>query len=109
MLKSPDRALTVKDVAAEYGVKPATVYGWIGDKKLPTIRLPGGAYRFRRSDLDEFDRQCRDRNSDDQIIDSDAEGKSGSSIGPTNPPVELDPFRRGRHSASRLKGGKING
>jgi excisionase family DNA binding protein len=53
-----ERALTVRDVAAEYGVAGDTVYRWIKSGRLSAIKLPGGGYRFRREHLAAFDESC---------------------------------------------------
>ncbi len=108
-----ERALTVRDVAREYGVAPKTVYKWLARKKDPLcgIKLPGGDWRFRREHLDRFD-QCRDTSSSDQITDSGSETVSegsGSSTTPTRSPVELDAFRRGRNSVAGPRSGETNG
>lgn len=104
-----ERALRVPDVAAEYGVAPKTVYGWVRDGKMQARRLPGGDIRFRRADLDAFDERCRDRNSPAPTTDSSGEEPSGASGGPTPTPASLDPFRRGRETARRPKSGATNG
>ena len=103
-----DRALTVLDVAREYGVCRKTVYRWLSSKALQGMRLPGGDWRFRREHLDRFD-QCRDTSLTNQITDSDSEAVSGSSIGPAKSPVELDAFRQGKASAAGPRSGETNG
>ncbi len=105
-----ERALTVRDVAREYGVTAKTVYRWLAAKQNPLcgIRLPGGDWRFRREHLDKFD-QCRDTSLQNQITDSDSEDDSGSSTGQARSPVELDAFRRGKESAVPPKSGGTNG
>src|ERR1700731_2273830 len=103
-----DRALTVRDVAREYGVTPKTVWGWIADSELVAIKLPGGDYRIRREHLDEFDR-CHAASSKNPTTASDSEEKSGSSTGPARSPVALDAFRRGRATAPGPKSGETNG
>jgi excisionase family DNA binding protein len=55
------RALTVRDVAAEYGVAIDTVYRWIKSGRLRPLRLPSGNYRFRREHLTAFDDECRNQ------------------------------------------------
>ena len=103
-----DRALTVRDVAREYGVTPKAVYGWIKAGLIVAIRLPGGDYRFRREHLEDFDR-CRDTSLKSQTIASVSAETSGLSTGPTKSPVALDAFRRGRASATQPRGGGTNG
>ena len=72
-----ERPLTVKGVADLYGVRPQRVYGWIKDGHIRPIRLPGGPYRFRRSDLEEFETRCRDASSKDPTTGSDSEEPAG--------------------------------
>jgi excisionase family DNA binding protein len=43
--------LTVSQAAAELAVHPATIRRWIADGRLHAIRLPGGTYRIRRTDV----------------------------------------------------------
>jgi excisionase family DNA binding protein len=105
-----EKAFTVKDVADLYSVTPQKVYDWIRHGQIKPLRLPGGGpYRFRRSDLDEFDQQCRDANSNDPTTASGSEETAGTSIGPTSRVVELNPFQRGRQSARKPKNGGTNG
>lgn len=105
-----EKALTVKDVAETYGVTPQMVYVWIKKGHIRPLRLPGGgSYRFRKGDLEEFERQCRGENSTDQTTDcADAE-PAGTSISPTPTVVTLDPFQRGRQSARKPRSGGTNG
>ncbi len=42
------------EVAQMYGVKKATVSGWIRDGKLKAVRV-GRLYRVRQQDLDAFE------------------------------------------------------
>jgi excisionase family DNA binding protein len=105
-----DRALTVKDVAARYGVTSQRIYDWIKGGHIRPIRLPGGrAYRFRQSDLDEFESRCRVESSSDQTTDSEDVEIVGTLIGPTPRVVELGPFQRGRLSARKPRNGGTNG
>jgi excisionase family DNA binding protein len=46
------RLLTAREVADVLGVSTETVLRWTRRGDLPAIRLPGGAIRFRKSDLD---------------------------------------------------------
>ena len=101
--------LTVKQVADEFAVRVKTVYGWIDDKHLHAIKLPGGDYRVRREDIAEFEERCRDRSSKNQPTDSSGEEQSGPSPGPTPTLVALGPFQRGQQSATRRKSGETNG
>ena len=46
------RLLTARDVAELLGVSAETVLRWTRKGKLPAIRLPGGALRFREAELE---------------------------------------------------------
>jgi excisionase family DNA binding protein len=46
------RLLTARQVADQLSVSTETVLRWTRAGKLSAIRLPGGAIRFRESDLD---------------------------------------------------------
>src|SRR6201993_3987411 len=77
LVSNHERALTVKDVAQQFGVTTGRVYGWIKGGHIRPSRLPnGGPYRFRRSDIDEFWERCRVGSSNDQTTVSalEAEG-----------------------------------
>ncbi len=52
-LRVTGRLLTAREVAEVVGVRSAeTVLRWTREGKLPAIRLPGGALRYRESDLE---------------------------------------------------------
>jgi excisionase family DNA binding protein len=47
--------LTVMDLCAELGIARSTFYDWRVAKKAPRcIKLPNGAIRIRRADLDKW-------------------------------------------------------
>lgn len=46
----PDRLLGVREAAELLSVKPATLYTWASDRRIPTVKL-GRALRFRLSTL----------------------------------------------------------
>ena len=50
---APDRLLDVHEAAAFLAVKPATLYQWAYQRRIPVVKLfgPRGALRFRESDL----------------------------------------------------------
>jgi excisionase family DNA binding protein len=48
------RLLTARQVADLLGVSAETVLRWTRKGDLPAIRLPGGAIRYRESDLDDW-------------------------------------------------------
>jgi excisionase family DNA binding protein len=104
----PDRALTVRDVAEIFGVRPQRVYGWLKHDHITALRLPGGGgYRFRPSDIQEFEERCRGQDSKNPTTDSDDAESAGTSTGLRL--VELDPFQRGRQSARKPRDGGTNG
>ena len=47
----PDRLLKVEEAAAMLGLKPATLYQWAYQRRIPVVKLMGRALRFRESDL----------------------------------------------------------
>lgn len=47
-----ERLLRPEQVAAVFNVSPRTVTYWAWCKRLPSVRTPGGQYRFRQSDVD---------------------------------------------------------
>ena len=55
----PERLLDVKEAAAMLAVKPATLYQWAYQRRIPVVKLfgPRGALRFRESDIRRSDRQ----------------------------------------------------
>lgn len=44
--------LTVREVAAIFGVDPRTVQKWADQGKLPEVRTPGGFRRYHRADVE---------------------------------------------------------
>jgi excisionase family DNA binding protein len=44
--------LTAREVADLIGMSNETVLRWVRQDKLPAIRLPGGAIRFREDDIE---------------------------------------------------------
>jgi excisionase family DNA binding protein len=46
-----DRLLRVDEAADLLGVKPATLYQWAYQRRIPVVKLMGRALRFRESDL----------------------------------------------------------
>lgn len=47
-----DRLLTARQVAELLGVHVETILAWVRRGDLPGFRMPGGALRFRETDLD---------------------------------------------------------
>jgi excisionase family DNA binding protein len=50
----PDRLLTARMVADMLGVSTETILRWTRKGKLPAIRLPGGAIRYRPAALEDW-------------------------------------------------------
>ena len=48
-----DRWYSVDEIAAYLGIKRATVYRWITEKRLPAHRM-GRLWKFRREEVDEW-------------------------------------------------------
>jgi len=48
------RLLTAREVGELLGVSTETVLRWVRAGKLPSIRMPGGALRFRKCDIEEW-------------------------------------------------------
>jgi excisionase family DNA binding protein len=50
---SPDRLVDVREAATMLAVKPATLYQWAYQRRIPVVKLfgPRGALRFRESDI----------------------------------------------------------
>ncbi len=48
-VRTPDRLLNVHEAAALLALKPATLYQWAYERRLPVVKLfgPRGALRFR--------------------------------------------------------------
>jgi excisionase family DNA binding protein len=54
--KEIDRLLDVKEAAAILALKPATLYQWAYERRLPVVKLSGprGPLRFRLSDIEKL-------------------------------------------------------
>ena len=48
------RLVTTREVAEWLGVSPKTVLVWTGAGKLPGFRMPSGALRFDREELERW-------------------------------------------------------
>jgi excisionase family DNA binding protein len=48
------RLLTARQVAGDLGVSAETILRWTRRGELPAIKLPGGAIRFRETDLEDW-------------------------------------------------------
>jgi excisionase family DNA binding protein len=51
------RLLTARQVADLFGISTETILRWQREGKLPAIRLPGGAIRFREDEVEEWLRE----------------------------------------------------
>lgn len=49
-----DEILTIDEVAALLKIKPATVYLWVKDNKLPYHRIGTNTLRFSRKEILDF-------------------------------------------------------
>lgn len=47
----PDRLLDVREAATLLAVKPATLYQWAYERRIPVVKLLGRSLRFRLGDL----------------------------------------------------------
>lgn len=47
--KAEDRLLDVREAAAMLGLKPATLYQWAYERRIPVVKLFGRSLRFRLS------------------------------------------------------------
>jgi excisionase family DNA binding protein len=46
--------LTARQVADDFGVSTETILRWTRRGELPAIKLPGGAIRYRETDLEDW-------------------------------------------------------
>ncbi len=53
-LPTEDRLLDVREAAALLGLKPATLYQWAYERRIPVVKLFGRALRFRRSVVEQL-------------------------------------------------------
>ena len=49
-----DRLLDVREAAAMLGLKPATLYQWAYERRIPVVKLFGRALRFRLSTIQQL-------------------------------------------------------
>ena len=49
-----DHLLNVDQAAELLSVKPATLYQWAYQRRIPIVKLMGRSLRFRRSDLEKI-------------------------------------------------------
>lgn len=63
-MEDNDKLYTTEEVAARYRVCPKTVTRWVLDGRLGAIKLGvprgRGEYRFKNSDLEDFEVRCRE-------------------------------------------------
>jgi excisionase family DNA binding protein len=48
----PDALLTSRDLTSRLNISHQTICKWTAQGKLPALRLPNGAYRYRKEDID---------------------------------------------------------
>ena len=58
-----ERWLSIEEIAAYLGIKPDTVYKWIGRKKMPAHKV-GSLWKFKRDEIDQWVRTGRAAGSD---------------------------------------------
>ena len=58
-----EKFYSCEQVAERYGVKVATVWAWIREKKLSAVKI-GGGYRVRESDLAAFEKTDKKRHKE---------------------------------------------
>jgi excisionase family DNA binding protein len=63
-MKEEDRWLSVDELAAYLGVKPDTVYTWIGKKNLPAHKM-GRLWKMKRSEVDAWVRSGKAAQSEE--------------------------------------------
>jgi excisionase family DNA binding protein len=73
--------LTARELAGLLGVSPETVLRWTRRGELPAIRLPGGAIRYRRDELDAW------------LTDHATAGPGGPAVAETPNPKPAPPGR----------------
>jgi excisionase family DNA binding protein len=49
-----DRLLDVREAAAMLGLKPATLYQWAYERRIPVVKLFGRALRFKLSTIEKL-------------------------------------------------------
>lgn len=52
-----ERLLNVEEAAEMLGIKPATLYQWVYQRRLPIVKLFGHALRFKLSVIQEIIRE----------------------------------------------------
>ena len=63
-----DRWLSLDEVAAYLGIKPATAYKWIERKKIPAHKV-GRLWKFRKEEIDEWMFSGKAADEDNKTID----------------------------------------
>ena len=51
-MPQPPALLTVKELAARYRVSESTARSWAVKGKVPSVKTPGGQFRFAEADVD---------------------------------------------------------
>lgn len=102
------KTLNLHEIADRYTVTTATIRAWAKAGKIPHLRLPGGEYRFRPSDIEAFEDTCLVADLVNPTTASTSD-EAGTPLSGPKPTVERDPFRRGRLSVVRPKSGGTNG
>ncbi len=50
----PEKLLDVNEAAAMLGLKPATLYQWAYERRIPVVKLFGRALRFKLSTIEKL-------------------------------------------------------
>jgi excisionase family DNA binding protein len=50
----PEKLLDVHEAAAMLGLKPATLYAWAYERRIPVVKLFGRALRFKLSTIEKL-------------------------------------------------------
>ncbi len=59
-----DRLLTVRELAERLRITPTCVYRWLGEGRLPVVRLSKRCVRFRESDVQQLLNELRNADAD---------------------------------------------
>jgi excisionase family DNA binding protein len=54
MVTMAEKLLTVPEAATLLGVSPSSVRRWTDEGRIRALRLPGGARRYERAELERF-------------------------------------------------------
>ncbi len=72
-MENEKELLSVREVAARFGVHPQSVYRWATEGLLPKYFVGRGMLRFRREDVDALVRPTRGRPTTSERKESEGE------------------------------------